>query len=100
MRCRLTQAGVVVRICPITIPKYRCLRKSQILKLVEAKPAERYAAIQAFIDVSGVENSEATLRALIRDIEKNSEVAIARVQENRQTIESFWERQVNRVRIS
>lgn len=87
---KLTQAGVVVNPSD-KFPKVQVLRKNQILKLVEAKPAERYAAIQAFIDVSGVEDSEATLRVLIRDIEKDSEVALARVQENRQTIENFWE---------
>ncbi len=72
-------------------PLVNVLRRSQILNLVEARPADRYSAISHFIDVAGVEASEANLRALIRDIESRIEVAIARVQENRDTIENFWE---------
>ncbi|MEW8266056.1 MAG: AAA family ATPase [Candidatus Thiodiazotropha sp.] len=72
-------------------PFVSVLRRSQILNLVEARPGERYAAVSHFIDVAGVETSEANLRALIRDIESQVEVAIARVQENRDTIENFWE---------
>lgn len=71
-------------------PRVEVLRRSQILSLVEAKPAERYAAISRFIDVSGVEASEASLRKLILDIDKDLEIAIARVAENRAQIDRFW----------
>ena len=53
-------------------PRVEVLRRSQILALVEAKPGDRYAAISRFIDVSGVETSEATLRQLIRDLSQKS----------------------------
>lgn len=72
-------------------PRVEVLRRSQILSLIEAKPADRYAAIKRFIDVSGVEASEAALRDLIRETKTGREVAIARVQENRDAIEQFWE---------
>jgi energy-coupling factor transporter ATP-binding protein EcfA2 len=72
-------------------PRVEVLRRSQILALVEAKPGERYAAINRFIDVSGVETSEAALRQLIRDLTGNSEVALARVRENLDAILQFWE---------
>jgi energy-coupling factor transporter ATP-binding protein EcfA2 len=72
-------------------PRVEVLRRSQILALVEAKPGDRYAAISRFIDVSGVETSEATLRQLIRDLTGNSEVALARVRENLDAILQFWE---------
>ncbi|MCU7850069.1 MAG: AAA family ATPase [Candidatus Thiodiazotropha sp. (ex Lucinoma kastoroae)] len=72
-------------------PHVSVLRRSQILNLVEARPAERYTAISHFIDVAGVEASEASLRTLIRDIESQINVAIARIQENRDTIDNFWE---------
>ncbi len=86
----LYKAAVVVD-PPDDRPKVEVLRRNQILGLVEATPAERYKAIRKFIDVSGVEASEAALRQLIREIEGNIEVAVARVQENRETIEHFWE---------
>lgn len=74
-----------------TRPRVEVLRRSQILALVDAKPADRYAAISRFIDVSGVESSEATLRELIRDLKESREVAVARVHENQVAIQQFWE---------
>lgn len=72
-------------------PRVEVLRRSQILALVEAKPADRYAAISRFIDVTEVERSEEALRELIRDLTKGREVAVARVQENQDAIQQFWE---------
>lgn len=72
------------------IPKVEVLRRSQILRLVEANPADRYKAISQFIDVSGIEASENNLRKLIREIDSSIEVAVARVHENRETISRFW----------
>jgi hypothetical protein len=71
-------------------PRVEALRRSQILSLVEAKPAERYSAISRFIDVSGVEASEASLRKLIIEINRDLEFAVTRVSENREQIDRFW----------
>lgn len=71
-------------------PIVEVLRRSQILALVEAKPGERYNAINRFIDVSGIEASESNLRQLINSLTKNREVAVARVQENEDAIMQFW----------
>ncbi len=87
-------AGVVkgdVVVNPATArPKVEVLRRSQILALIEANPADRYAVVSRFIDVSGVEASEAALRGLIRDLEGSRGVAIARVQENIDAVGQFW----------
>jgi hypothetical protein len=71
-------------------PRVEVLRRSQILSLIEATPADRYAEVSRFIDVSGVEASEATLRGLIRDMDGSRGVAIARIQENQDAIGQFW----------
>jgi DNA repair exonuclease SbcCD ATPase subunit len=63
----MTRSGEVIVLPPDKRPRAEVFRKSQILSLIEATPGERYAAIRRFIDVSGVEASEATLRDLIRD---------------------------------
>ncbi|MDP9499712.1 AAA family ATPase [Bisgaard Taxon 45] len=76
-------------------PKVSVLRRSEILRLVTAQPADRYKEISRFIDVSGIEASEASLRKLINDKTKDFENAITRVSTNRKNIENFWE-QVNR----
>lgn len=90
--CRATIVkSDVVALPAATRPRVEVLRRSQILALVEAKPGDRYTAISRFIDVTGVENSEATLRQLIRDLTQNREVAVARVLENQDAIRQFWE---------
>lgn len=72
------------------VPPIEILRRGKILGLVTAPAAERYEAIKRFIDVSGVEASEASLRTLIRELNRNQEVAIARVVENEEAINGFW----------
>ncbi len=90
--CRATVGkSEVVVTPPEHRPRIEVLRRSQILSLIEAKASERYAAISRFIDVSGIETSETALRELIKDTKAGREVAIARVQENRDTIQQFWE---------
>ncbi len=71
-------------------PRVEVLRRSQILALIEATPADRYAVVGRFIDVSGIEASETALRGLIRDLEGSRGVAIARIQENTDAIGQFW----------
>jgi rubrerythrin len=73
-----------------TRPRVEVLRRTQILALVDAEPADKYDAIKPFIDVSGVESSEANLRQLIRELRGSREVAVARVQENQDAIQQFW----------
>jgi hypothetical protein len=72
-------------------PCVEILRKSQIQDVMQATPADRYALINPFIDISGVEASEANLRQLIRDLKSRREIAVARVQENEDAIRQFWE---------
>lgn len=89
-RASIVKSDVVVNPAA-SRPRVEVLRRSQILALVEAEPADRYAAISRFIDVSGIETSEAALRGLIRDLTQNRDVAVARVQENQDAIRQFWE---------
>jgi len=83
--------GNVVAQPPEARPQVEVMRRSHILALMEARPGERYAAISRFIDVSGVEASEATLRQLIRDLNGSRDVAVARIQENLESIQQFWD---------
>ncbi|WP_350282366.1 AAA family ATPase [Nitrosomonas sp.] len=71
-------------------PRVDVLRRSQILNLIAAQPADRYKEISRFVDVSGVETSENTLRKLITDKSRDYESATTRVGANRTTIENFW----------
>lgn len=88
--CVLLGKNEVVVINEPLRPQVAVLRRSQILQLIEAKPAERYSAISRFIDVSGVEASEFALRKLILDKGREYDEATTRVSENRSAIERFW----------
>ena len=90
--CSATVVGndVIVQPCEKQ-PNVKVLRRKQILELIETQPGERYKAISRFIDVSGFEGSEGALRSLIKDIKRQVELALERIQENRRTIDSFWE---------
>ena len=92
--CSATVSGneVIVHPCEKQ-PNVKVLRRKQILELIEAQPGERYKAISRFIDVSGFEESEGALRSLIKDINRQVELALERIQENRRIIESFWDQE-------
>lgn len=90
--CRASIAKSDVVAHPANLrPRVEVLRRSQILALVEAAPSERYAAISRFIDVSGVEASEAALRDLIKQLNGRRGEAVAVVDANQETIQQFWE---------
>lgn len=91
-RCRasIVKNDVIVD-QPASRPQIEVLRRSQILSLIEAKPAERYAAIKRFIDVTGIEMSEASLDQSIRGITASRDTAIARIQENQEMLQRFWD---------
>lgn len=85
----LSKTGVVVDDKQLK-PQAAVLRRSQILNLIAAQPAERYKEISKFVEVSGVETSEAALRKLIGDKNRDYETATTRLGANRTTIENFW----------
>lgn len=71
-------------------PRVEVLRRARILDLVEAQGAEKYKAIERFIDVAGPETAEGALRDLIKGLKQNQKVALARVGENQTAIEQSW----------
>jgi len=92
--CSATVVGnnVIVQPCEKQ-PNVKVLRRKQILDLIESQPGERYTALSRFIDVSGFEGSEGALRSLIKDINRQVELALERIQENRRAINGFWEQE-------
>ncbi|MDZ4722171.1 MAG: ATP-binding protein [Roseiflexaceae bacterium] len=72
-------------------PRVEVLRRTQILALLEARPGERYEAIRRFVDVSPIEESENSLRQLIRSMNNSRNTAATRILENREAIIQFWQ---------
>ncbi|MDR3569324.1 MAG: AAA family ATPase [Syntrophobacteraceae bacterium] len=90
--CRaVIQRSNVVVTPPENRPGVEVLRRKQILALIEATPSNRYESIRRFIDVSGIEASEETLKGLIRDLNRGRDIAAARVQENIDELRRTWE---------
>lgn len=72
------------------MPNISVLRRSQLLQLLQDTPANRYAVIRPFIDISPVEASENELRKLIAEIDRQQTTASAVISENRTAIEERW----------
>lgn len=91
---KATVSGKNVNIYPqgAVVPLVSVLRRAQILDLIQAKPADRFAVIKPFIDIAEIEKSEAELRSLIRNMEEGESQASIRIDENRASIENYWQR--------
>lgn len=77
---------------PTNVPSVHVLRRSQILDLIQANPADRFKVIKPFIDITEIEKSEAELRSLLKNLEDEQNQASIRLTENRTSIESYWKR--------
>lgn len=86
----LARNGLVILSPPENQPRVEVFREAQIQSLVEAAPAERYKAVQRFVDVSGIEQSEDALRRLIRELQKSRDIAVAEIGQNEQSLRQFW----------
>jgi energy-coupling factor transporter ATP-binding protein EcfA2 len=73
-----------------TQPTVEILRRSQILKLVEAAPAARYNEISRFINVSGVEASEASLKTLLDTVKRNRESQVDKLQGSKDILDRLF----------
>jgi energy-coupling factor transporter ATP-binding protein EcfA2 len=69
-------------------PRVSMLRRPQILKLVTAKPAQRYEALGSFIDVSAIERSETALGRLLKDVKEDADKGAARLQVSQEALEN------------
>ena len=56
-------------------PQAKILRRFQILNIVDVQPAERYKELSRFVDVSGVEKSEAGLRKAVQEVQDDYDTA-------------------------
>ncbi|WP_417746668.1 AAA family ATPase [Rosistilla oblonga] len=73
------------------LPKINILRRSQLLKLVEAIPSERYKALQHFIDVPGIETSEQQLDSAVKSANKEIAAATNTQLRAEEQLSSLWE---------
>jgi recombinational DNA repair ATPase RecF len=72
------------------LPVAHVLRRTRLLSLIDATPAERYKQLQKFIDVEGVERSEQALRDAVRDQARTLDEKSRAKVEAETELEQFW----------
>jgi len=71
-------------------PDARLLRRSSVLRLINAPPKDRFEQLRGFIAVPGIEKSENTLRVAIKDVDRDLRDAIAAAEQARQSLDQLW----------
>jgi ABC-type Mn2+/Zn2+ transport system ATPase subunit len=71
-------------------PKLRQLRRSQIVKLIEAQPATRYEELKDYIDVENILKSENGLRDLGRNLANELNTQTSTLASATLTLERAW----------
>ena len=78
-------------------PRVSILRRSKLLRLVEAEPAKRYEELRSFIDVTNVEASEETLRKSMNESKSRFDSYTQQKSDADSALQSLWqaERELN-----
>lgn len=71
-------------------PKVKILRRKAILDLVLAQPSKRYEALRSFIEISGIEQSENTLRQKLTEIERDITTAASDKARMTAQLDNLW----------
>lgn len=85
----LAQSGPTVS-PPNGCPDARILRRSNILKLLNAQPKQRFEELKSFITVPGIEKSENTLREAHRSIKSSLDEAARAYTQAKDELDRFW----------
>jgi len=72
-------------------PIARILRRSDILKIIDRQPRERYEALKDFVHVPIAEKNESSLRESIRIIKANYEEAIRSLEQADRYLKEIWQ---------
>src|SRR3989304_69550 len=76
-------------------PTVKILRRSQILKIVDGRPATRYEELKSFINVPKTEGIENTLRIAVKNTNDNLNEAVRAYQQAEQNFKESWESECN-----
>lgn len=76
---------------PAMRPTIRVLRRSHLQRLIEAQPAQRYEALQHFIDVGNIERSENALKDAATSAKNDLDAAVKRRVDAEAQLQKVWE---------
>lgn len=74
---------------PDGFPVANILRRSNILKLIDAPPSERYKTLSQFLSVPSIEKCENTLRSAVRNQEQEYDESIRSVEQAKDELEKL-----------
>lgn len=90
--CVGTVSGATVLVAPAALrPRIQLMRRKQILKLIEARPQERYDAIKAFIDIAEFEAAEEALRQQHKSLTDERRSAGQSENQSLEELQGFYE---------
>ena len=72
-------------------PDARILRRSNILKLLNAQPKQRFEELKSFITVPGIEKSENALREAHRSVKAGVDEAVRAYTQAKAELDRFWD---------
>jgi recombinational DNA repair ATPase RecF len=75
---------------PTERPRIRVLRRSDLLKLVDAPPSERYQVLRRFVDVPSIVRSEKALGDAAKEAKRRFDDAVRQRSEAERTLEEIW----------
>ncbi len=76
---------------PDVKPRVKILRRNKVLALVTAQPRERYNALQHFIDIGVIEQSENNLQQKLQDVSRGIDDFIRIKERQLSQLENVWE---------
>jgi ABC-type Mn2+/Zn2+ transport system ATPase subunit len=72
-------------------PVVKVLRKSHLSQIVEDTPANRYKVLQPFIEIRGIEKSEAQLTDAVNEVDRRLDDSVRYLGEAQDTLGKLWE---------
>ena len=92
LNARLHKGRIVVadKVKDALRPQVSVLRRSQILQLIDAQPAERFDALRIFFDTPAWTAAENMLRAAVTTKESEFNTQVTRLEEATRTLSTVW----------
>lgn len=93
LTARLVKEQIVVadKVKGAARPQVSVLRRSQILQLIDAKPADRFATLRSFFDTPGWTAAETALRAAVTTKQGEYDTQVARLEQATHTLKTLWQ---------
>ena len=93
LTARLVKDQIVVtdKVKGAARPQVSVLRRSQILQLIDAKAADRFAALRSFFDTPAWTPAETALRSAVTNKQAEYDTQVTRLEQATHTLKTLWQ---------